>query len=108
MLFIFALIWAHLVADYPLQGEFLATQKERSWVLLATHAWIQAGAVGAVAWGFHHFHLWMVGWIFGSHAAMDAMKARWLNRRWPQESLRRNLWLDQAVHLVCLLPVWLG
>ena len=106
--FALALVFAHLLADYPLQGTFLATDKEKHWLSLVSHAVIQAGTVSVAAALFHHLTPWTFWWVLGTHGVMDAVKARWLNKRWPQEALGRNLYIDQAVHLLALIPVWLG
>lgn len=108
MNFALALVFGHLLADYPLQGEFLATDKAKHVLSLLSHTFIQGGTISVVAAFFHHLTPWTFWWIFGSHTAMDALKSYWLNKRWPQEALRRNLWIDQAVHVLALVPVLLG
>lgn len=107
MNFALALIFGHLLADYPLQGSFLATDKEKHVLSLVSHGIIQAGTISVVAVPFHAYHPWTFWWIFGTHTAMDAIKSYWLNKRWPKEALGANLYIDQAVHLLCLIPVWL-
>lgn len=103
-----ALIFGHLLADYPLQGSFLATDKEKHILSLLSHTIIQGGVISVVAFMFHQYHWWTFWWVFGTHTAMDAIKSYWLNKRWPQERLRKNLWVDQLVHLLALIPVWVA
>jgi len=53
---LFLLLVAHAIADYPLQGDFLARAKNRTapipgvpwWQALGAHALIHAGGVGIV------------------------------------------------------------
>lgn len=107
MIYPVTLLWAHMVCDYPLQGAFLSDMKGKNWLLLLSHAIIQAGAISLVAFVFHRFHPWVFWWILGTHGVMDAIKARWMNAKWPSQALRINLWIDQAVHVAALVVVWL-
>ncbi len=101
MVEIFALmIAAHFVADYPLQGDFLAKAKAdgplRLWHLFG-HSAIHGGAVmlitGSVALG-----------IFETlaHTAIDEMKVR------GQTTFAQ----DQILHVICkvlwLIAIWCG
>lgn len=105
VLFPVALLWAHFVCDYPLQGAFLSDQKGKNWLLLFSHAMIQAGGISLVAFAFGHWHPWVFWWVLGTHGVMDAIKARWMNVRWPEQALGVNLWIDQAVHVAALAVV---
>lgn len=90
----FALAIFHALADYPLQGDYLARNKVRStaggtseWLIsLAAHSLIHAGAVwlvtGSKALGLCEFFL---------HALID----------WGKGERRFGLAVDQALHLAC-------
>jgi hypothetical protein len=90
----FALAIVHALADYPLQGNYLARQKVRSdasgrseWlVALAAHSLIHAGGVwlvtGSKALGLCEFFL---------HALID----------WGKGEKRYGLLVDQGLHLAC-------
>ena len=90
----FALAVAHAVADFPLQGDYLARQKTRStsgsrseWlVALAAHALIHAGAVwlvtGSMLLGAAELVL---------HALIDLAKGE----------RKFGLVTDQLLHLTC-------
>jgi signal transduction histidine kinase len=92
----FALAVFHALADFPLQGEYLARQKVRStasgtaeWlVALAVHSLIHAGAVwlvtGSKALGLAELLL---------HALID----------WGKGANRFGLLVDQGLHLACKL-----
>ncbi len=95
---LFALMVGHAIADYPLQGDFLAKAKNRTapipgvpwWQALAAHALIHGGFVAAIT------GVWWLGVLeLGVHALTDDLKCRG----------RLSYNQDQAVHVVCKL-VW--
>lgn len=93
---LFALLGAHALADYPLQGDFLAKAKNRStpipgvpwWQALGAHAIIHGAAVAAItkspALGVAEAVV---------HAITDDLKCR--------GKLSYNQ--DQAIHIGCKL-----
>lgn len=94
MTLLFWLLVGHAVADYPLQGDFLAKGKNHRaplpgvpwWICQLSHAAIHAGAValatGDVGWGCVEFVL---------HGLIDAMKCDgWF-----------GFTTDQALHVAC-------
>lgn len=97
-----ALVIGHALADYPLQGDFLARGKNPAtafpgipwpW-LLGFHAAIHAGAVWLVLWLFHVPALVVVVCVvseFSLHALTDLLKC--------QEEISFSH--DQALHLFC-------
>lgn len=95
-----ALMVAHALADYPLQGDFLARAKNRTapipgvpwWQALGAHALIHGGAVGLIT------GVWWLGLAEAlSHAAIDDMKCRG----------RIDFNSDQLAHAACK-GIWLG
>jgi len=89
-----ALVAAHALCDYPLQGDFLAKGKNRNtafpgmpwWQIMAAHAAIHGGAVGWIT------GVWWLGVLeFGAHFLTDDLKCRG----------RIGFQQDQAVHLAC-------
>lgn len=98
------LIFAHLLADYPLQGEFLAREKGRNLIALFSHAGIWTGVVlTAVHLLGYPVHLLDIVWLFVIHAAADWMKARslWFYKR--LNPLSAGMLLDQLIHLAQIL-----
>lgn len=95
-----ALVGAHFVADYPLQGDFLARAKNQTapipgfpwWHALSAHSAIH-GAFVALITG-----IW---WLFFAEALIhfitDDLKCRG----------KIGLDLDQAIHLACK-AIWLA
>lgn len=88
------LIFAHALADYPLQGDFLARAKNRTapipgfpwWQALAAHAVIHAGFVYVITGS-----LGLAVCEFCIHAITDDLKCRG----------KIGLNTDQAIHIIC-------
>lgn len=88
------LLVAHALADYPLQGDFLAKAKNRTapipgvpwWQALSAHALIHAGFVGVLTG-----HLWLGVAEFIAHWLADDAKCRG----------RIGFNTDQAIHVAC-------
>ncbi|WP_184156990.1 DUF3307 domain-containing protein [Sphingobium lignivorans] len=93
-LILIALIGAHFVADYPLQGDFISKAKNRTapitgfpwWQALGAHAAIHGAAVALITG---------VWWLFFAEALIhfwtDDAKCRG----------RIDINQDQAIHLAC-------
>ena len=83
------LLAAHWVADYPLQGDFLAKAKQsgplRIYHLIA-HAGIHGGAVALVTGSLF---LGLVEWV--AHTIIDELKVRG----------KTTFAQDQAAHIIC-------
>lgn len=94
------LVFAHMLGDYPLQGDFLAKAKNRLAPLVAV-PWYQAMAAHSV------IHGGLVGVVTGSiwlglaetvvHAWIDDLKCR--------DKITFNQ--DQALHILCKL-LWVA
>lgn len=83
------LLAGHWVADYPLQGDFLATAKQkgplRAYHLIA-HAGIHGGTVALIT---GNLWLGLAEWLV--HAIIDEAKVRGYT----------SFQQDQAMHIVC-------
>lgn len=95
-----ALVVAHAVCDYPLQGDFLAKAKNRTapipgvpwWQALGAHAVMHGGAVWLLT-GF-----WWLGLSEAvAHALIDDAKCRG----------RLSFNADQGLHIACK-AVWVA
>lgn len=94
----FWLLFGHFLADYPLQGEFLAKAKDRTSDLgkifwrhaLFAHSFIHAGTVAFITG-----HIWMGLAEFFIHAITDDLKC----------IKKINMAQDQTIHIVTKL-VW--
>lgn len=91
-----AFVVVHALADFPLQGEYLATQKTRAtassgsdWIIaLAAHCVIQAGGVWLVSGSLAYAAVELV-----LHAVIDLGKGEG----------KYGIATDQALHLACKL-----
>ena len=98
------LLFAHLLADYPLQGEFLATMKGKNVIVLFSHAGIWTGTIALAAYflGFDIGYL-DIALLFIIHAIADYLKAA--NKLWYKkfDSLKGGLLIDQLIHIFQIL-----
>ena len=91
--FLLMLVW-HALADYPLQGDFLAKAKNRMapipgvpwYQALTAHAAIHAGGVGVITGS-----AWLGVAEFAAHFLIDDAKCRG----------RIGFNTDQSLHLAC-------
>lgn len=97
---IFWLLFAHLLADYPLQGEFLATMKGKNHIILLSHAGIWTGTicVALVLLGIP-FTVWDVAFLFLVHSVADYMKAKPIGFYKRLNPLGWGLFIDQMIHV---------
>ena len=100
------LLFAHLLADYPLQGDFLAKMKGKNPILLFTHAGIWTGCIVLTLHllGYHPFG-WMVAFLFVVHALADVLKARGLFWYRRLDALTWGLLIDQLIHVAQILSI---
>lgn len=94
----------HYIADFPLQGSFLAEMKGKYDYLLFAHAVIWAVVI---AIGLNYFGLlseWDFTILFIGHLYIDRWNARKKDKTF---ALTRDLWIDQAIHMaqiaICIL-----
>lgn len=88
------MVFAHALADYPLQGDFLSKAKNRTapipgvpwWQAMAAHAVIHGGFVALITG-----HWWLGALEVAIHAATDDAKCRG----------RLTFNQDQAIHVAC-------
>lgn len=104
ILIFLVLIFAHLLADYPLQGEFLATMKGKNHILLVSHAGIWTGCICTALWLMGiPVGLFDVVWLFLVHAVADYMKAKPLGFYKRLDPLGKGLFIDQMIHVAQIL-----
>ncbi|WP_231040455.1 DUF3307 domain-containing protein [Bacillus velezensis] len=95
------LIFAHLLADYPLQGDFLATMKGKNVIALLTHAGIWTGSICTALWLMGlPVTLIDIAWLFVIHAVADYMKAKPIGFYKNLNPLGLGLLIDQGVHIL--------
>lgn len=115
------LMLAHLILDYPLQGDFLGLGKSKYTFLLLVHVLMWSLGIGATLQWLGMFAPWKLQMLFWGHLVMDYLKCRnilstWLTKLWyvlpksatkPPEwwtdNLGLSLWIDQAFHILQLI-----
>ncbi|MES9681745.1 DUF3307 domain-containing protein [Gottfriedia acidiceleris] len=98
------LLFAHLLADYPLQGNFLATMKGKNFIVLFSHAGIWTGTILTFAYLLgYNITLLDVATLFIVHAIADYAKAKPLGFYKKLDSLKGGLLIDQSIHIIQIL-----
>ncbi len=99
---ILVLLLVHYIADFPLQGTFLGTQKGNYDYLLFCHCFIWTGCICiALSW-IGLFAIWKMVFLFVGHFAIDRWKARHPKNK--ELGMTKLLWIDQALHgIQCLI-----
>jgi predicted membrane protein len=102
---ILLLIFAHFIGDFPLQGDFLGTQKANSNFLLFVHCFIYTGVISIafILMGFK-FDIFITLFILGNHYYSDFTKCRKVDK---SEALTTDLYIDQASHMIQLAVAYL-
>lgn len=101
----FLLLFAHLLADYPLQGDFLANIKGKNLIALLTHAGIWTGTVtlSLKLLGYHPTFP-VVVFLFVVHAIIaDALKAKKLLWYRNMDAPGLGLLIDQLIHVTQII-----
>lgn len=100
------LLFAHLLADYPLQGDFLANMKGKNKIVLVTHAAIWTGTI-SVAFFLLGFTVTipMILSLFIVHAIADHMKAAKVGFYKKLDPLGAGLAIDQLIHVGQILSL---
>ncbi|HZH58460.1 MAG TPA: DUF3307 domain-containing protein [Metabacillus sp.] len=98
------LLFAHLLADYPLQGDFLANMKGKNLIILATHAGIWTGVICIALW-FMNILVTPIDivWLFVVHAIADHMKAKPVGFYKKLNPLGAGLVIDQGIHILQII-----
>jgi hypothetical protein len=96
---LFWLCWAHFVADFPLQGDFLAMGKGKHWYLMLVHCAIWTGSCCIPLVVFDAFAWWKVGMFFVGHVVCDFWKCGWPR----DEAHWWTMYPDQLFHATQLL-----
>lgn len=101
----FWLAVAHYVADFPLQGDFLAANKGKRWYLMAAHCFIWSGVCGVPLAAFGLLAAWKLAFLFVGHYICD----NWKSRQPKDDAHWHLIYFDQSFHafqlaLVALIP----
>ena len=90
---IFLIVICHLIGDYVLQSDFIATTKGSNWYHLFVHC-----ALYVVPFYIFFGLDWRIGILFGLHMIVDPLKAKWNKISYPQ---------DQVIHYVTAFALYI-
>lgn len=102
------LLFAHLLADHPLQGQFLATEKagknDKYYLILLSHAGIWAGCIALAGYLIgYDVNEFDVIFLFIVHAILDLLKAGNVGIYKKLDPLSSGLLLDQSLHVLQII-----
>lgn len=89
---IFLIVICHLIGDYVLQSDFIATTKGSNWYHLFVHCTLYVVPF-YIFFGFD----WRIGILFVVHIVVDPLKARWNKTTYFQ---------DQVIHYATALILY--
>jgi len=97
-----ALFLAHFIADYPMQGEFLAQMKGKNNYLLFCHVMAYTAVIAAVLWFAGVYAIWKIVALIISHFAVDYWKCHCAPK---ETALTTSLYIDQVAHFIILFLI---
>ena len=81
----------HFIADFPFQGDWLGTQKGKSWELMVYHCLIYSGTFVV----FGDVSIQFAAILFVTHLIIDPLKARY--------KVVKHIWQDQLLHMAVIV-----
>ena len=94
---IFIFLGLHALADYPLQGDFLAQFKGKNWIAMIAHCLIWSFFIFAGLMFFNLNQVWHIPFLFIGHLLIDKWKC---SRSGNGKELGSDLLIDQLLHFV--------
>ena len=88
---------AHYIADYSLQGDFLAQTKGKYWYNLFAHSMIYSLSLCLCFKLLGVFVIWKFIVLLISHIIIDYLKA---NAKDKEKALTSYLYVDQGLHIM--------
>lgn len=118
MLNFFFLLFAHFLADLPLQGQWIAENKGKEPLFMFGHVVIWTGCISLALLAIHgQIEMWELIFLFLGHYIADYSKCKYVeNLCYTQDNKLTNIsaklareavYLDQAFHLFQLIIVYL-
>ena len=93
---LFWLLFAHFLADYSLQNDWIAKKKISDNYILLVHSFIWGGTVSLFLGYFGILMVWKVIFLIIGHFIMDYIKCR----------SKKDIWIiDQLVHFLQVLII---
>ena len=90
----------HCLADFPLQGEWLAKEKGKEPLFMLAHCIIWTGMISLGLHLMGMLAMWKIGFLFFGHFGADTFKCE-------RPKTRFWMYLDQLFHMFQLVVVLL-
>ena len=94
---IYLFLTLHAIADYPLQGDFLAKFKGTNWIAMIAHCLIWSGVIWIALYLTTDSKNWEFPFLFFGHMLIDKWKC---SRSGNGKELTSDLLIDQILHFV--------
>lgn len=91
------ILLAHYIADYPLQGDFLAQTKGKYWYSLLAHSIIHGLTIALALKLLGLFAIWKSIFLIVSHIIIDDKKATAKDK---SKALTTYLYINQTLHII--------
>jgi len=101
---IFIMLGLHALADYPLQGDFLAQFKGKNWIAMVAHCLIWSLCIYCGLWLYGVTKEWHLPFLFFGHMAIDKWKC---SRSGNGKELGSDLLIDQLAHFIQIMVCFL-
>lgn len=105
------IIFAHYIADWGLQNEFVSKNKGKYWIIMLSHCMIWTGLICFVLNWLGIFTYWkfiflLVGHWISDKWKMDRIKNSCQASKEDEENNLQLLYIDQAIHLAQCIIVY--
>ena len=97
------LIFSHFIGDIALQNSWQSDNKGRLWYAMFSHCMIWTGAICITLQFLGIFVLWKALFLLIGHYLIDS----WRVKRMKTEETTKDLYLDQSLHILQIIIVYL-
>jgi hypothetical protein len=94
------LLFMHCLADFPLQGQWLAEQKGKEPLFMFAHCVIWTGMISLGLHIMGILSMWKIAFLFFGHFGADTLKCS-------RPPCKFNMYLDQLYHMFQIAVVLL-
>lgn len=100
------LIFAHFIADWALQSDWVAKNKSEYSIVMMAHCMVWTGVMCFTLKQLGMYAPWKPAMLFGIHYVMDSVKCDYY-KNWPFEKYKdmRPVYIDQIVHIIQCVAV---
>lgn len=100
------LILAHSIGDIALQNEWQSQNKGKKWDVMLGHCLVWTACICVALQFLGIFALWKVFYLVLVHWLVDYWKCK--QREWNKEEKKWWWFMDQGLHFLQLIVVWIS